>query len=159
MVKDLTKASSPPTQGPLDLTVELQIFRKIWPAQERSGASDWRQGWSSFPLKLDEVDWEVEKIVDHKRSKNGRYRFLVRWLGYGPEDDSWLSENDLEDCQEILEEYRRSEAWLEHIRELQEEREAKAAKKAATQARERGASNVEPSSSTRARKSTWRLPI
>ena len=35
-------------------------------------------------------EYEVEEIIDHQRRGRG-YRFLVRWKGYGPGDDSWLS--------------------------------------------------------------------
>ena len=35
-----------------------------------------------------EKKWEVEKILDSKRSRNS-VKYLVRWKGYGPEDDTW----------------------------------------------------------------------
>jgi hypothetical protein len=31
--------------------------------------------------------WEIEKILDKRTSPTGRIRYLVRWKGYGPEDD------------------------------------------------------------------------
>lgn len=34
-------------------------------------------------------EWMVEKLVDRKRCGRG-WRFLVRWVGYGPESDSWI---------------------------------------------------------------------
>ncbi|EDW07391.1 M-phase phosphoprotein 8 isoform X1 [Drosophila mojavensis] len=55
----------------------------------------------------DDVDreFEVEAIVGHK-SKNGESFFLVRWKGYGKEDDSWEPEAEL-NCDDLIEEYRK----------------------------------------------------
>ena len=47
----------------------------------------------------------VEKII--KDAKRGRgWRYLVRWKGYGQEDDSWLPGSELEDCEAL-------DHWLE----------------------------------------------
>ncbi|TDG39490.1 hypothetical protein AWZ03_014088 [Drosophila navojoa] len=48
-------------------------------------------------------EFEVEAIVGHK-SKNGESFFLVRWKGYGKEDDSWEPEAEL-NCDDLIEEY------------------------------------------------------
>lgn len=47
----------------------------------------------------------MEAIVGHK-SKNGESFFLVRWKGYGKEDDSWEPEAEL-NCDDLIEEYRK----------------------------------------------------
>ncbi|THH30712.1 hypothetical protein EUX98_g3477 [Antrodiella citrinella] len=39
--------------------------------------------------------YEVSHIVAERNVESGRY--LVRWVGYGPEDDWWLTEKELED--------------------------------------------------------------
>lgn len=60
----------------------------------------------------DDLDWEVEKITDsvfcpevihfqlllpsNNILKDGRTYYQVRWKGYGPERDFFLSEEDLE---------------------------------------------------------------
>ena len=39
-----------------------------------------------------EVYFPVERIVDHRSTKHGRrtvHEYLIRWLGYGPEHNSW----------------------------------------------------------------------
>eukprot|EP00762_Andalucia_godoyi_P007283 ANDGO_01534.mRNA.1 hypothetical protein ABB37_10147 len=62
-------------------------------------------------VKIAEVDtdeWLVEKIVDHlapaakgrKKSKKD-YLFKVRWAGFGPEEDSWLTFVDVRDLQAL----------------------------------------------------------
>ena len=34
-------------------------------------------------------EWLVEKVVKHRVTKSGKFEFLVRWQGYGPEEDNW----------------------------------------------------------------------
>lgn len=48
--------------------------------------------------------YEVQSILKHK--KISQHSFFVRWVGYGPESDSWVSEENL-DCDEILNEYKK----------------------------------------------------
>lgn len=51
----------------------------------------------------DDDIFEVERLLKHKKIK-GKLFFLVRWEGYGPEQDSWISRKDLL-CPGILNEY------------------------------------------------------
>lgn len=39
--------------------------------------------------------WEVEKIVEHKKLKNGKYKYLVKWVGYNDSDNTWEPQNNL----------------------------------------------------------------
>lgn len=48
--------------------------------------------------------FEVEKIIAHKRKKDGMY-FLVRWKNYSAKDDTWERESNLL-CPSILQEYK-----------------------------------------------------
>jgi len=43
---------------------------------------------------------EIEKILDAQPRGRG-YQFLIRWKGYGPEDDEWLPASLLEDCEAL----------------------------------------------------------
>jgi hypothetical protein len=43
---------------------------------------------------------EIERIIDSRPRGRG-YQFLVRWKGYGPEDDEWLAARLLEDCEAL----------------------------------------------------------
>ncbi len=48
----------------------------------------------------------IDHIVDERRQGRG-FQYLVRWVGYGPEDDNWLSQRELEDCKAL-------NVWLAH---------------------------------------------
>ncbi|XP_068208741.1 uncharacterized protein [Palaemon carinicauda] len=51
-------------------------------------------------------DYEVEAVVDHR--VRGRFtEYKVRWKGYGPMDDSWVSEAEL-NCDSLLNKYFKS---------------------------------------------------
>ena len=58
----------------------------------------------SFQLSNDE--YEVEKIIKEKVSR-GKTKLLVRWKGFGPEDDTWLSPEALTTAPDVL------QAWEE----------------------------------------------
>lgn len=66
---------------------------------------------SSLPSTRDFIatqEYEVEAILGHKltaRSSGNRRMYLVRWAGYGPTDDSWISEYDLRNAPELKREY------------------------------------------------------
>lgn len=47
--------------------------------------------------------FDVEKLLDHKEKKSGRM-FLVRWKGFGPDEDQWVSESNLQ-CPTLLKSY------------------------------------------------------
>ena len=38
--------------------------------------------------------WPIEKIVD-TRKRSGRTEYLVKFLGYPPEANTWIAQNDL----------------------------------------------------------------
>ena len=48
---------------------------------------------------------EIERILDAQPRGRG-YRYLVRWVGYGPEDDEWLPGKMLKDCEAL-------DRWIE----------------------------------------------
>nr|XP_033803650.1 M-phase phosphoprotein 8 isoform X2 [Geotrypetes seraphini] len=55
----------------------------------------------------DEEDvYEVEKIIDFKTEGN-EILYRVRWKGYNSDDDTWEPEAHLEDCKEVLLEFRK----------------------------------------------------
>jgi hypothetical protein len=53
------------------------------------------------PVMLnDNEEFFVDRIIDERKCGRGK-RYLVRWLGYGPEDDRWLPGRELEDCEAL----------------------------------------------------------
>jgi hypothetical protein len=51
-------------------------------------------------------EYEVEKILRHKRDRDGTMRYLVKWLGYPKSQSTWQKEDDLENAPDILQEYK-----------------------------------------------------
>ena len=53
-----------------------------------------------------EEEYEVEGIINHRVKCNGEKEFLIKYLGYDENESKWLREDELGNCQEILEEYK-----------------------------------------------------
>jgi len=49
--------------------------------------------------------WEIDGIVEHKRTRNKGSEFLVRYKGYGPEYDEWMAEEKLVTAAGAIKEY------------------------------------------------------
>jgi hypothetical protein len=47
----------------------------------------------------------IDRILEERRRGRG-WQYLVRWFGYGPEHDEWLSRWELEDCEAL-------DVWLQ----------------------------------------------
>ena len=45
-------------------------------------------------------EYFIRDIIDERRCGQG-YRYLVRWIGYGPEENRWLSGSDLKDTEAL----------------------------------------------------------
>jgi hypothetical protein len=57
------------------------------------------------PMEADgEESFEVAEILDSRRRYN-KIQYLVRWEGYGPEDDTWEPIENLEGSREALDEF------------------------------------------------------
>ncbi|KAF8747934.1 hypothetical protein RHS01_11152 [Rhizoctonia solani] len=54
-----------------------------------------------------EEEYEVEQIIDSKRQR-GKWFYLIKWKGYGPEDNSWEPEELLEHSQEEVQRFNKS---------------------------------------------------
>ncbi|XP_056148773.1 chromodomain Y-like protein [Lampris incognitus] len=51
--------------------------------------------------------YEVERIVDRRKNKKGKVEYLVRWRGYGTEEDTWEPESNLSSCLVYIQEFNR----------------------------------------------------
>ena len=93
----------------LDLPASMKIHKVFHVSLLSPYRSDGRVQPPPPPVVLDNVlEYEVEKIILHRERKNrGRIsrQFLVKWLGYGPEQYTWEPERNLTNCREKLEEY------------------------------------------------------
>jgi hypothetical protein len=50
----------------------------------------------------DQLEHYIEKIIDERKSRGrGDTRYLVRWVGQGPEHDLWLPRKEIEDCEAL----------------------------------------------------------
>jgi len=43
----------------------------------------------------DGEEWEVEKIIDHKKQKHGDLMFLVKWKGWSEKHCSWVKQKHM----------------------------------------------------------------
>jgi hypothetical protein len=55
------------------------------------------------------LEYELEAIVNDK-TERGTQRFRCRWKSWGPEHDTWQTAEDLENSQELLQEYLKAKA-------------------------------------------------
>ena len=57
-----------------------------------------------------EPEYEVQSILDHRDVRTARGRalrreYLIKWLGYGPEHNTWEPDKNLANCPAILQKY------------------------------------------------------
>ncbi|TIC91053.1 Transposon Tf2-6 polyprotein [Colletotrichum higginsianum] len=55
-------------------------------------------------VETHEPEYEVERIIDH-RNENGHDEYLIKWKGYGHEDNSWEPVKNLQHSQQALQQY------------------------------------------------------
>jgi hypothetical protein len=88
--------------NPVAYKLKLPESLKIHPIFHVSMMQPWRQD-EEFPahqpiltrpppINEDENRFKVDRLLDKRTRRYGRgqrVEYLVRWLGYGPEDDTW----------------------------------------------------------------------
>jgi len=45
-------------------------------------------------------EYAIDRIIDERCRGRGR-QYLVRWVGYGPEEDRWLPQRELDNCEAL----------------------------------------------------------
>jgi hypothetical protein len=61
------------------------------------------------PVDVEEDRFYVEKLLDKRQRKRGRgvsIEYLVRWRGYGPEDDMWINMKQIHE--DVVDDYEAS---------------------------------------------------
>ncbi|GJP73171.1 hypothetical protein CLOP_g3907 [Closterium sp. NIES-67] len=53
----------------------------------------------------DEPEYEAESMLAHQRRRNGTVELLIRWKGYDPSEDSWVSESEMDHAHRPLRDY------------------------------------------------------
>ena len=94
-----------PDSYPMHPVINIEHLKKY-----KSSPAEFEKRTALPPTRdfLGSEEYEVEAILGHKLlgKKRGNHRlFRVRWVGYGPEADSWVSEADLRNSPEIKREY------------------------------------------------------
>ena len=98
--------------GSVAYKLELPIGMKCHPVFHVSNLhpyrSDGRVQPPPIPLEVaGDVEFEVEQVLLHRDVKSGRRtrrEFLIKWLGYGPEHNSWEPITSM-NCDELVAEY------------------------------------------------------
>ncbi|KAG7467892.1 hypothetical protein MATL_G00137010 [Megalops atlanticus] len=49
--------------------------------------------------------YEVDRIVDKRKNKKGKWEYLIRWKGYGSNEDTWEPEHHLQHCEEFIHQF------------------------------------------------------
>jgi hypothetical protein len=51
-------------------------------------------------LELGEEEWKIEEIINGRRHGH-RIQYLVKWSGYGDEENLWLPHCEVEACEAL----------------------------------------------------------
>lgn len=56
----------------------------------------------------EQEEYEVEAILKHRKNKQGRIEYLVKWQGYPNSDNTWQTSKDLNNAKQILDVYKKA---------------------------------------------------
>jgi len=99
--------------GKVAYKLELPASMKVHPVFHVNLLHKYRSDGTVQPppppvLVDDQLEYEVERILQHRDVALGRKRsrreYLIKWLGYGPEHNSWERVSDMH-CDDLIQEY------------------------------------------------------
>jgi len=61
----------------------------------------------------DDEEYEIEEIID-SRKWQGKLYYLVHWLGYPQDEDSWIPKEDTSHCQNLMTEFHKNHPLAVH---------------------------------------------
>ncbi|KAM6962514.1 chromodomain Y-like protein [Aplochiton taeniatus] len=74
--------------------------------------------WKSINVMATAELYEVERIMDKRKNKQGKTEYLVRWRGYGNEGDTWEPETHLSSCMVFIHEFNRQNSQRQKVKTL-----------------------------------------
>ena len=78
--------------APSQLKVVSKVTRRAVTSEEEEDLDE----------ELDEDEYVLEKIVAERKEKNGTHSYLVKWLDYPEEENTWVKETDFNDFGDIV---------------------------------------------------------
>jgi hypothetical protein len=88
-----------PKQLKIHNVFHVSLLRKYNPNSDCKGAP--------LPEVIEgEFEYEVERILKHKKSAQGKI-YLVKWKGYDESESTWEPTQNLTNCKKVLNEYKR----------------------------------------------------
>ena len=102
------------TKGPVTFKLKLPAQWRIHDTFHRSHLSPFKETDVHGPNYTDpppdilngEEEWEVESILSH-RGTGTRRRFLIKWKGYGDNNNTWEPEENLKHARTMLKQYKK----------------------------------------------------
>lgn len=89
----------------LDLPTSMKVRTKVFHISLLEPAPEAAPLEEEIEAEADEEEFDVDEILD-SQLRNGELHYLIRWLDYGPESDSWEPVDNLS-CPEKIEEFHR----------------------------------------------------